>query len=283
MVGPEVVRRITPRPTSPGAALRDAWAGRRLVVYFGRRFNEKRYLRTFLGPLWLLLRPVLAICPQLFVFAVIVPPPAGPVPYVLVFLTGFATWNLFAESCYWATRSLELNRKLLRAVPVPPLLMLAGAVAPAVIDTLTTLTFLALAVLLYVALDGQLYLDPSLATLLIVPAVLALVLLGLGVALFLAGPATTARDVRFGLRFALSAWYFFTPIVYSLAQVPASIRSLVELNPATAPVQAIRRGLLGSGESSTLAVASTTVCVLALVVIGLVVFTRAEPRARKRL
>ena len=49
------------RPRRPGVAerARDFWLYRHLLGYFGRRFLEKRYARTWLGWVWLPLRPFL--------------------------------------------------------------------------------------------------------------------------------------------------------------------------------------------------------------------------------
>jgi lipopolysaccharide transport system permease protein len=280
---PPAIRRISATPPRVRDVAHDAWARRRLAVHFGRRFNNKRYARTVIGPLWLLLRPLLMVGWQIFVFAVILPAPETPVPFVLTFLAGFAVWHLFSESCFWATRSLELNRGALRMLPAPAPLLLVGAVGPAIVDTALCVLFLVTALAAYAVVDHQLYLEVSANALLIPPALVALVLVGLGIAMLLAGPGAIARDVRFGLRFVLSAWYFFTPIVYSLEQAPSGVRTLLELNPATAPVQAIRLGLFGTGELPALAVASTSVWVVALLAVGVPTLLRADGRVRDRL
>ena len=81
--------------------------------YFGRRFVEKRYARTHLGWLWLILRPALVVVSRTLIFGGVLAIASGKVPYTLFFLVASAVWNLFAETTYWATRSLELNRGVL--------------------------------------------------------------------------------------------------------------------------------------------------------------------------
>lgn len=260
-------------------ALRDGWRHRRLVSYFGRRCNEKRYVRTWLGKAWLVLRPGLTLGWQLFVFSLIakVGSDSGA-PYPLMLLLGFATWHLFAESAYWATRTIELNSRVLRAIRVPGLTIILGGLVPAAIDALVTVCFFAIAVAIYGFVDGTLYIELSTATLMVPLALLMLLALGLGIGLLLAVPGAEARDVRFGLRFVLSAWYFLTPVVYPLSAVPEAVRPVVEFNPVAAPVALMTNGILGAEAPSPASVIWAAAVGVALLVAGLMVFARYERR-----
>ncbi len=262
-----------------GAAVAQAWRQRSLFGYFGRRFNEKRYVRTWLGPIWVVLRPGLTLGWQLFVFVSIARIGAGSeVPFALTLLLGFAGWSLFAESAYWATRSLELNRRALRAIRIPGLVIVAAGVTPAVIDFLVVTVFFLAASAIYLVIDGSLHIELSAATLLIAPAAMMLVLIGVGIGLLLAVPGAQARDVRFGLRFALTVWYFVTPVVYPLSAVPSLVRPLVELNPVTAPIGLLKNGVLHTGAPSVESLVVSGISCTALLAVGLVVFVRYERR-----
>lgn len=258
--------------------VRDAWQQRRVVPYYGRRFNEKRYLRTKLGRFWLLLRPGFTVGWQLFVFLLVAPvPQPGGVPFGIALLAGLSTWAYFSEAAFWATRSLELNRRSLRAVRVAPLAILIGAFAPALIDLAICLGFFVVALVVQLAIDGTWHLATGPQTLLLVPGFALLTLLASGIGLALAVPGARYRDVRFGLRFALSVWYFVTPVFYPVSAVPDAARVLVELNPASAPIAMVQSALLDMPGPSTLSVAASVVTTAALLVFGLARFRRGRP------
>jgi lipopolysaccharide transport system permease protein len=261
------VRVTGPLPAASGLILKRSWDERSLLGYFGRRFNEKRYLRTWLGAWWLLLRPGLTVAWQLFVFILIAPIDSGPVPFAVTFLVAFATWSFFAEAAFWATRSLELNRRALKIVAVSPIVVIVAALVPAMIDLAICAGFLVVTVLVYLVVDGQSYVVLSSASVSVVAGFLLLTMLALGIGLLLAVPGARFRDVRFGLRFVLGVWYFGTPVIYPVSAVPQGVRTLIEINPVTGAVELVRHGLLGTPGPSTLALASS--CILALLVLML--------------
>lgn len=266
-------------PTDMGILLRRAWQERALVGYFGRRFNEKRYMRTWLGRWWLLLRPGLTIAWQMFVFILIAPVDFGTVPFPVAFLVAFATWTFFSETAIWATRSLELNRRVLRTVAVSPVVMVVAALAPALIDLAITAGFLVVTLLVFLVVDGQLHVTLSPASIFIVGGFALLAMLAFGIGLALAVSSVRFRDARFGLAFVFSLWYFATPVIYPLSAAPDGVRTLIELNPLTAPVSIVRHGLLGTPGPSLLALASACVLTLLAVVLGFRRFARGHGAA----
>jgi lipopolysaccharide transport system permease protein len=120
---------IEPRRRGAVARLREAWSYRRIVRHLGKRLVQKLYRRTWLGPVWILIRPLSAVAGSLFVFGGVLKVGSEGLPYAVFFLTGMSTWQLFAASAFWATRSLELNRRFLRSIYVPRLLVLLSSLA----------------------------------------------------------------------------------------------------------------------------------------------------------
>jgi lipopolysaccharide transport system permease protein len=59
-----------------------------------------------------------------------------------------------------------------------------------------------------------------------------------------------ARDTRFALRYVVSFWLYFTPVIYPMSVVPANLRWLMYLNPLSAPIETFRWGTLPNTEHS---------------------------------
>jgi lipopolysaccharide transport system permease protein len=275
---------VSSRPGTVGPALRLAWLQRRLLVYFAHNFNQRRYLRTWLGPVWIALRPGLTVGWQLFIFAVITRVSSGgPEPYPVLMLLNFAIWRPFSEIAFWVARSLELNRKVLSSARVSGLVMGVGALAPAVVDAVVTAGFLLVVLLVYLIADGRFYLTVSSNLLLAPLGIVLLLMLGLGIGLLLAVPGARARDVRFGLRFSLGWWYFLTPVVYPITSVPHAIRPLVECNPATGAIQMITDGLLRIPAPSLLSAGAAVIVCPLVFLAGLRTFAHMEDRTLDHL
>jgi len=274
---------IGPRAAGPRARVSELWQRRTLIVFFGRRMLEKRYARTILGWIWLPLRPVLAVGSAAFLFGGVLRVPSDGVPYILFLLVGLSSWLLFSNTAYWSTRSLELSRSLLRRMYVPRLTVLIASAAPPVVDFVIYVIIAGIAFACYAVADGRLYLELGPATPLALLGLVLLLLMAFSIGVWTSVVATHARDVRFTLRYILGFWQFVTPVVFPLSAVPPGYRTVVVLNPATAPMQMVRRGLLGIGEIPTTSLLVTAGTLILFGAMGLRFFLRSEALALDNL
>jgi lipopolysaccharide transport system permease protein len=267
-------------PPRAGVAhtMRDAWRYRRLISHLGHRFLMKRYARTWLGVLWIPLRPVIQLSSKILVFGGLVGISAGKTPYPLFFVVTTATWQVLSDSATWSVRSIELNKPLLRKTHFPLLPFVLAATIPAAVD-FAIYVCLATAGALYYFARSQFYLDFGLQTLLVPLGLLSMLALGLGVGLLTAASGARARDIRFGLNYVLSFLYFLTPVIYPLDAIPANWRPVAQLNPATGGMEMVKDGLFGTRSLGLDAAAVTLVAIFTIWTVGLWLFARREARA----
>jgi lipopolysaccharide transport system permease protein len=267
---------IEPRRAGIWARTQEVWRYRYLVRFFGGRTLMKLYRRTVLGRIWILIRPLVTVGVSAAVFNGIVGIDSGQTPYFLFFLVGTTCWNLFENSLTWTTRSLELNRRVLKKQYVPRLVLPLACLSPALAELCISLFLIALTAIYYRATAGITYLVLGPLTSL---ALLATVLscgLALAIGLWTSVIAAKARDVRFLLTYVLQLWFFLTPIIYPLASVPPRWRWLAELNPLTTIIELFKLGLLGRGAVSPAHVAGVVGVVGVLLMLGLAFFDRTE-------
>jgi lipopolysaccharide transport system permease protein len=267
---------IEPRAGGVRGQWVEVWRHRALLGYFGRRFISKRSSRTWLGLFWIPLRPALTLGTRFLVFGGVLGIGAGRVPYLLFFLVASSAWQLFAETAYWSTRSLELHRRELRQMYVPRLLPLIGAVVPALLDFAIYLVFTLIAVAYYGLVDHRTYVRLTGETPLALAGVALTLALGLSVGLWTSHFAARARDIRFGLAYVLGFWYFLTPVIYPISKIPARYRPIANINPVLQPVELIKRGLLGTGQVTTHALFVTLIFIVLLFAGGMWFFSAAE-------
>lgn len=275
----KLVRVIGPRQPGMIQRFREFWAARRLTFYFGRRLLEKLYQRTWLGWLWIPLRPVLAVGSRVLVFGGLLGAPSQGAPYLLFFLVGMASWQLFAYTLFWGTRTIEQAQGVLRRLYVPRLTCLLGALVPSGVNFLLYVAMVLIAVGYYTLVDGAFPLTFGPNTPLIAVGLLAGIALALAIACWTSILGAQARDVRFSIAYILSFWFFLTPVIYPLSEVPAGLETIASLNPMTAPIEMIRLGLFGAGELPLTATLSTVIVTLVVGVPGLWFFNRSEAAA----
>lgn len=267
-----------PKRYDPAGQLRELWAHRRQLAFFGRRLIEKRYVRTWLGMLWIPLRPALDIATRTLLFGGLLAVSSEGLPYMVFFSVGMAAWMMLESSALWATRSLEVNRGVLRRIDVPRLVPLVSAVAPALLEFGLYLAVAAIAVVYYRIADGTTYVQSPAGAdgLLALGGLATLALLGLGIGLWTSPFVAQARDIRFGFGYVTGIWLFLTPVIYPIDSIPEKYRPLAEHNPATAPVEAFKHALLGTPAPSVTSWTVSLATMAVLVASGSWFFARRE-------
>ena len=277
--GVGAVRTIEPAAPGLRAELSNVWRHRAAFAYFVRSFMRKRYGRTFFGYLWLFLPVLVPLFLGSVVYGGILGVSTGAVPYFLSFLVASGSWYAFASTGYFSIRSLEISRTELRRVYVPRLIPLTAAMTLPMVNLLLITVLGAGAVVFYVLQRGEFYLALSLTTLLVPVGIAMLVVAGLSCGLCFAPLAARARDVRRMAGYVFGFWYFLTPVIYPIEEIPSNYQVLASLNPVTAPIEMVKAGLFGSGEVTAIGLGSYALFLVVVGFIGLRIFGRNERRA----
>lgn len=277
------VWRIEPWTGGIRARTREVWQYRRLGVFFALKALQKLYQRTKLGWAWLFIRPLFPLLVQTIIFGGMLKVASDGVPYFLFLVTASTIWQLFASAVLWGTRSLELNRGLMKQIYVPRLIMPVSMMSPAALTFVIYLAVLAVALIWYGVAHRHLYLHIGPELLLAPLAVVMAVALALAISLWTSVPALSARDVRFSLNYVMSFWIFLTPVMYPMSAVPERWRFWMMFNPMAPIVEAFKVGLLGIGSIDARQLGTAGALIVAVLVGGLVFFVRAEADAADRV
>lgn len=288
--GVHLERREAPEPWTiePLAAgvrprLSEIWQYRRLTAFFGRKALQKLYARTKLGWLWLFIRPLFPLLTKTIIFGGMLGVASEGVPYFLFLVTASTVWELFSSALMWGTRSLELNRGLLRQIYVPRLIMPLAMMTPAFLTFFIYIGVLVVALAWYGVADGRVYLNAGPDLLWAPLAAVLAVLLAFALALWTSVPAMAARDVRFTLGYVLGFWVFLTPVMYPLSTVPPEWRPWMVLNPMAPIVETFKFGVLGIGSPEPWQLGVSAGVIAVVLAGGLLFFVRAEADAADRV
>jgi ABC-type polysaccharide/polyol phosphate export permease len=246
---------------------REIYAYRELIWALALKELRVRYKRSVLGFFWALLNPALLMLVLTLVFGTLM---RIGVPHYSVFLLSvLLPWTFFSQALAYSVESIVGNGGLLKQVRVAKLVFPVAALVSNIINFLLSLVplLLLIAVLRFPFHWTWIYLP--------IP-MLGLFLFTLGVAFFFATINVFYRDVSHIVQILLTAWFYLSPIIYSMDFVPAKYHWILRLNPLLYILNGFRLsiyyGLLPSWKS----VAMSLVCGVISLAIGLSVFRRYE-------
>jgi homopolymeric O-antigen transport system permease protein len=242
------------------AALRTLFRYRLLIQSLVGRELKARYRGSVLGFFWSFVNPLLLLLTYGLVFTYMLPVPrsAALEPYFLFLFCGILPWTWFSSSLLESASVLISGGNLIKKVLFPAEVLPVVTVVSNLVHFLLGLPIL----LAFLLAWGKL--KPS-ALFLPVPLAVQFVLT-LGLCLFLSALTVHFRDLMNILGHVLHLWFFATPVLYALAEVPPRLQVVLRLNPMAYVLTAYQqilfsgsfrpgRGLLVAGLFAVLAFA----------------------------
>ena len=255
--------------------LKEVWQYRDLIWLFTKRSFVVTYKQTILGPLWIFLNPLISSIIHAFVFGGIAGIETDGVPQLLFYLCSNAIWIFFSSSLTKNASTFVSNANVFGKVYFPRLTMPVSNVLSSVIQfgvqMLLVLMFLA-----YYVFTGAV--SPNWGAWLLVPVVLVhLGLLALGCGIIISSLTTKYRDLSILVTFGIQLWMYATPIVYPISEIPmAWMKTIIQINPVTAPVELLRYAILGQGSVDWMYYGLSWALTVVVTVLGIMVFNKVE-------
>ena len=256
----------------------DLFRYRELFGSLFRRDLRAKYKGSVLGLAWTLANPLVLMAVYVAVFSLLWKATVADVDrYWLFLLCGLPAWVFFATSLQASSRSLLENANLIRKVRFPRQLVPLSIVGTQLVAFVVMLAVvMGLAFALLPDTRGTVWLALPLAAL--------IVLIVGGVCLAVASLNALYRDVEHLIAALLLPWFFLTPVLYGLDQLPgADAHPELEfavhwLNFLTPPIEALRAPLF-FGDAPPLAdTVYTAVAAAAALALGAFVFSRSDDR-----
>lgn len=210
-------------PSAFGGDFRRLWS---LAVTLAITEFKLRYLGSFLGYLWSLLRPLMFFGVMYLVFTKVFKVSSGP-HYGVYMLCNIILWTFFLEVTSASIACLVAREGLLRKMRFPRL-----AIPLAVCMTSSFTLVMNLVVVVIFALANGV--DPR-WTWLEMPVIVAVwAVLALGVGMTLSVLYVRMRDVQPIWDVFSQVLFYGSPLVYTLTRYPTHLRSYALINPVAA-------------------------------------------------
>jgi lipopolysaccharide transport system permease protein len=187
---------------------------------------KMRYQRSVLGVFWALLNPVLTILCLVVVFRYVLR--IAIEDYWAFLLSGYFAWVFVMHSAVAATSLMREHHQMLRSVSVPPEVLVLSTVLTRFLEFVLEITLVA--VVLAVLRHHTVPLSYAFLPL----AVAILLAIALAIAFPIAALGVFFHDVQHAMPVAMTMLGYISPVFYTLALVPESLRVwFLLLNPFT--------------------------------------------------
>lgn len=250
--------------------LSEVWDYRHLMFRLVRRDFLLQYQQTILGPLWIVLQPLIVLFTYVIIFDRVIGLSTDGTSPVLFYLSGIILWNLFAESFTGASFTLLHHGSLFGKVYFPRIVIPLAAVAGSIARFFLQFS-LFLALYFSMSSDKIPGLHQAITSLL---CALFVALFGLGTGLIFSIVTAKYRDLVNINHLFVRLLMFATPIIYPLSIVNDGLVEFMLYNPLSVAVEAFRFSFLGQGTYTITALMSGVIITIASLLAGTLLFNK---------
>jgi len=251
------------------------WEHRQVLRMLVRRDLQRQYTTFRLGYLWTLLEPLGMALVLWFVFSVLLGArDFGLSPYLLFIAAGVLPWWWFLKGMRASTKVLQRSRMELTFSLLPTQVWILRVIISSGLEFVLSLPILILAMVITRAFPGPLII-------LFPVAVVMQFVVMFGLALIIAPAVAVMPDIGRTIRIILRSMFYFTPILYTLGRIPETLQNIASINPLVGVLGLYRIGWWPEEAITASALAISVASSVIILVIGLLVFRRLEPRVLK--
>lgn len=208
---------IRPRTGWFDVDLEELWRYRDLIVMFVKRNFTVMYKQTILGPLWIILNPLITTVLFNVVFGGIAGLSTDGTPSFLFYMAGNTVWTFFASCINGTANTFVANSQVFGKVYFPRLTTPISQVLTSLINFFIQFVMYILFWVYFAVTGSGVHLT---AWAFAVPlVVLEVMLLGLGVGIIVSALTTKYRDLAIAVSFGVQLWMYISPVVYPLSSL----------------------------------------------------------------
>ena len=247
---------------------------RDLISMFVKRDFKTLYKQTILGPLWIIINPLLTTVMFTVVFGNIANIPTDGVPQLVFYMLGTTVWTYFSSCLTKTSTTFTENAAIFGKVYFPRLVTPISTVISGLINFgVQFLMFLGF--MIYFMIKGS-PIQPNLWILITPLLLVQLATLALGFGIIISSLTTKYRDLAVLVAFGVQLWMYATPVVYPASQISGNLKTLMMLNPVSPIVESFRYAFLGSGSIPWNYLGISVITTLVVLFAGIVLFSRVE-------
>ena len=254
--------------------IKELWQYRDLIWLFFKRNYSTKYKQTILGPLWLVLSPLITVTLYSVVFGGLGKLSTDGVPHFVFYLCSNALWTFFATCLNQTSSTFTANAGIMGKVYFPRLVMPISSVLTGMLDLVIQLGILIVVMVGYAISGYRFALGPTLLLAPVLASPSGMPCLRVGI--IVASLTTKYRDLVVLVGFGVSLWMYASPVVYTIGLIPEKYLRLYMMNPMSPIMECWRNAVIGCGTFYWGYWAMSWAFTLAVLVLGVMLFSHIE-------
>lgn len=211
--------------------LREIYNYRQMISSLVNKELKVRYKGSILGFFWTFLNPLLQLIIYTIVFSVILK--SSIKNFHIYLFVGLVPWIFFTTCIQAGSISIVTNKDLVKKIYFPRIVLPIATVNAAFMNMIYTMIVVILTVFFSeIGLSWYILLLPFIMILQYIMV--------LGITFVFAALNVFFRDLEYILSIVLMAWFYLTPIVYTIDMVPKEYRGIFFINPMTSIIMFYR-------------------------------------------
>jgi lipopolysaccharide transport system permease protein len=267
--------RIQPEEKHVRLKLGEVWQYKDLVVLLTKRTFMVTYQQTVLGPLWIVINPVLSSLIYMFVFGHIAAVGTAGIPQILFYFLSSAAWELFSYSLTTNSSTFVSNAYLFSKVYFPRIVVPISNMLVGMLKFFVQFMIVFVIMICYITRGAV---HPLWAYYPLLPILfLQLAVLGMSTGILISSLTTKYRDLLVVVNVGVNLWMYGSAVVYPIRSVPDGLlKILVKINPASEIMELIRLIALGEGDFDIMYYAFGLALTILLFLFSVIIFNRVE-------
>jgi len=246
---------------------------RRLIFIIFNRDFKSTYKQTLLGPLWIILNPIMTSLVFTVVFSKIGKISTDQIPPFLFYFSAITIWNLFQNNVMQISNFYNLNADNFKKLYFPRLVVPCSYLINNSIKFLIQISILL--ILCFFVYDVKNNLN-FISIVSIIYVYFYCLLLSFGLGLILNSFTFWYKDINYLIVYGLTISMYLTPIAYPLSQAPLLLREFLVLNPMTSIVELFRYSIFGIGTIDYISILSSITFLVLFLLVGVFAFIKTE-------
>ena len=264
---------IKPKSKLLDLQLNELWRYKDLIIMFVKRDFKALYKQTVLGPLWIIINPLLTTIIQMVVFGNIAGLSTNGMPQFVFYLSGNAIWLYFSSCFSKISNTFISNSVVFGKVYFPRLVMPISVIISGLISFIVQFVVLIISIVYY---STKAVLIPNYCVLLIPILLVEIALLSMGCGIIVSALTTKYRDLTVLVTFGIQLLMYGSAIIFPVSALPGNWINIIMLNPIVPIVETFRYGLTGKGTFLPEYLLLSIVITMIILFVGVVIFNKVE-------
>ena len=256
----------------------EIWNFRDLLLIFIRRDIITQYKQTILGPLWIVIPPILTTLVFTIFFGNIAGIPTDGIPSVLFYMAGIINWNFFSTALTSTSNTLAGNVGIFGKAYFPRIIVPLSTIASSFLRY-----FIQFGIFLFILTYFSFFKSANFAIqyqlLWVLPMLIFIMaIMGLGFGLLFSASTAKYKDLRFLIGFGVRLMMYASTVIFPLSIIPEKYKWIILGNPMSAIIESFRYVFFGMGVLDFKYLGYSFLIALSIFFLGYIIFNKVEQK-----